>query len=163
MLSRSVMSDSLQPCGLQSARLLCPWGSPDKNNAVGCHAFLQGIFLTQGSHRRLLCLLHWQVGSIPLAPPGKPRVKYTFIFCCNLFGTTFYKTPLPVRLLFRNSPALLPPPASCCCSSSFNTSFRASPCPLPHPGRDGSSSWAVIRPASWHFHPVCLGWLCVSI
>ena len=28
--------------------LLCPWGSPGKNAGVGCHALLQGIFLTQG-------------------------------------------------------------------------------------------------------------------
>ena len=27
-----------------------------------------GIFLTQGSNSRLLCLLHWQVGSLPLVP-----------------------------------------------------------------------------------------------
>ena len=41
---------------------------------VGCHFLLQGIFPTQGSNPRLLCLLHWQVGSLPLAPPGKlPR------------------------------------------------------------------------------------------
>ena len=40
---------------------------------MGCHALLQGIFLTQGSNSRLLCLLHWQVGSLPLAPPGTPR------------------------------------------------------------------------------------------
>ena len=31
----SVMSDSLQPHGLQPARLLCPWNSPDKNTGVG--------------------------------------------------------------------------------------------------------------------------------
>ena len=29
-------------------RLLCPWDSPDKKAGVGCHALLQGIFLTQG-------------------------------------------------------------------------------------------------------------------
>ena len=29
--------------------LLCPWDSPGKNTGVGCHALLQGIFLTQGS------------------------------------------------------------------------------------------------------------------
>ena len=34
---------------------------------------LQGIFLTQGSNPCLLHLLHWQVGSLQLAPPGKPR------------------------------------------------------------------------------------------
>ena len=37
-----------------------------------CHALLQRIFLTQGSNPHLLCLLHWQAGSLPLAPPGKP-------------------------------------------------------------------------------------------
>ena len=28
--------------------------------------------LTQGLKPHLLCLLHWRVGSLPLAPPGKP-------------------------------------------------------------------------------------------
>ena len=41
---RSVTSDSLQPHGLQPARLLCPWDSPGKNTGEGCHALLQGIF-----------------------------------------------------------------------------------------------------------------------
>ena len=49
------------------ARLLCPWASPGKDTGVGCHFLLQGIFPTQRSYPRLLCLLHWQVGSIPLA------------------------------------------------------------------------------------------------
>ena len=40
--------------------------SPGKNAGVGCHALLQGIFLTQGSNPCLLFLLHWQVGSLPL-------------------------------------------------------------------------------------------------
>ena len=39
----------------------------------GCHALLQEIFPTQGSNPHLLCLLHWQAGSLPLAPPGKPE------------------------------------------------------------------------------------------
>ena len=33
----------------------------------GCHALLQGIFQTQGSNPSLLCLLHWQASSLPLA------------------------------------------------------------------------------------------------
>ena len=44
---------------------------------VGCHAFLQGIFPTQGSNPRLLRLLHWQVGSLPPVPPGKPLLLDT--------------------------------------------------------------------------------------
>ena len=67
-----VVSNSLRPCGLQPAKLLCPWDSPGKNTGVGCHVLLQGIFPTQGPNQHFLCLLHWQVGSLLLAPPGKP-------------------------------------------------------------------------------------------
>ena len=49
-------------------------GSP-KNAGVGHHALLQGIFLTQGLNPSLLRLRHWQAGSLPLAPPGKPATK----------------------------------------------------------------------------------------
>ena len=52
--SHSVVSDSLRPCGLHPARLLCPWDSPGKNTGVGCHFLLQGIFPTQGSNPGLL-------------------------------------------------------------------------------------------------------------
>ena len=51
---------------------LCPWDSPGKNTRVSCCILLQGIFPTQGSNLGLLHLLHWQAGSLPLAPPGKP-------------------------------------------------------------------------------------------
>ena len=51
--------------------LLCPWDSPGNNTRVGCHALVQGIFPTQGSNPRLLCLLHWQAGSLPLAGTWK--------------------------------------------------------------------------------------------
>ena len=40
-----------------------------KNTEVGCHALLQGIFSTQGLNPHLLCLLHWQVGSLPQGFP----------------------------------------------------------------------------------------------
>ena len=55
---------------MDPTRLLCPWDSAGKNTAVGCQAFLQGNFLTQGLSSSLLHLLHWQAGSLPLAPPG---------------------------------------------------------------------------------------------
>ena len=38
---------------------------------VGCHSLLQGISTTQGLNPYLLCLLHWQVASLPLAPIEK--------------------------------------------------------------------------------------------
>ena len=46
--------------------------SPGKNTGVGCHFLLEGILLTQESNLRLLHPLHSQVGSLPLASPGKP-------------------------------------------------------------------------------------------
>ena len=64
---------SLQPHGLELARFLCPLDSPGKNTGVGCHALLQGIFPIKGSNPHLLCLLHWQAGSLPLALTGEPH------------------------------------------------------------------------------------------
>ena len=43
-----------------------------KNTGVGFHVLLQEIFPAQGLNPCPLCLLHWQVGSLPLVPPGKP-------------------------------------------------------------------------------------------
>ena len=76
VLCLSVVLDCLWLYGMP-ARLLSPWDSPGRNTGVGCHALLQGIFPTQGSNPHLLCLLHWQVDSLPLAtwealfPPHK--------------------------------------------------------------------------------------------
>ena len=43
----------------------------------GLHALLQGIFPNQGSNPCLLCLLHWQAGSLPLAPHGNTPMLVT--------------------------------------------------------------------------------------
>ena len=48
---------TLQPPGLQLARLLCPWDFPSKNTRVGCHFLPEGIFPTQQSNPPLL---HWR-------------------------------------------------------------------------------------------------------
>ena len=58
VLSRSVVSDSLQSHGLQPARILCPWDFPGKNTGVGCHFLLQRIKFASPEG-----LLHWQAGS----------------------------------------------------------------------------------------------------
>ena len=51
VLSHSVMSYSLRPHGLYSLPgSSVHEDSPGKNTGVGCHAFLQGIFPTQGSN-----------------------------------------------------------------------------------------------------------------
>ena len=60
---------TLQPHGLQTARLFCPWNSPDKNTGVGSHSLLQRIFLTQGSN---LGLLHCRQILYSLSHQGSP-------------------------------------------------------------------------------------------
>ena len=51
-----VVSNSLQPYGLQPSKLLCPWNFPGKAMLLELVAFflLQRIFLTQGSNMNLL-------------------------------------------------------------------------------------------------------------
>ena len=44
--------------------------SAGKNTGVSCHALLQRIFPNQASNPRLLFLLLWQEGFLPLVPPG---------------------------------------------------------------------------------------------
>ena len=74
------MSDSLRPYRLWPARVLCPWDSLGGNTGVGCGALLQRIFPTCGLNPCLLSLLHWQLGSLPLVPHGKPII--VGCYCC---------------------------------------------------------------------------------
>ena len=62
--SGSVMSNSLQPRGLQPARLLCQWNFPGKNTGVDCRFLLQEIFPTQGSNPSVVRLLRWYAHSL---------------------------------------------------------------------------------------------------
>ena len=64
----------------------CPWDSPGKNTREGCHALLQGIFLTQGLN---MCFLHcWWI----LYPLSQLRsqilvystTKYIYIYIYGL-------------------------------------------------------------------------------
>ena len=69
VLSRSVVSDSSQPHGLQPTRLLCPWNSPGKNNGVCCHALFQGNLPNPEIELKSPAL---QEDFLPSEPPGKP-------------------------------------------------------------------------------------------
>ena len=70
-VSRSVLSNCLQPPGLQPARLLCPWDSPGKNTGVGSYSLLQGIFLIQVSNPGLP---HSRQIPYQSEPPRKPQM-----------------------------------------------------------------------------------------
>ena len=85
-VSYSVMSNSLQPRGLEPTRLICPLDSPGKNSRVGSHSLLQGIFLTQGLNLLSSTL---QADSLLSEPPGKPimhTVISKFQILVNLLG-----------------------------------------------------------------------------
>ena len=67
----SVVSDSLQPQGLQPTGLLWLWDSPGKNTGVGCRFLLQGIFPSLESPESLAL----QVDSLPLSLLGSPVIS----------------------------------------------------------------------------------------
>ena len=101
----SDVSDSLRPHRLGPTRLLCPRDSPRNNTGVGCHLLLQGIFPTQGLNPCLLCLLHWQTGSLP---PGHWEAPVTFLvllYCRDSSGS-FQPSESVFAVLFRNEPPL---------------------------------------------------------
>ena len=52
---------------------------PGKNIGVGCHALLQGIFLTQGLNLSPPCLLHWQGDSLPLSHQESPKYSTVIV------------------------------------------------------------------------------------
>ena len=64
------------PCTIAHQALLS-MGFSSKSTRVSCHFLLQGIFPTEGWNPSILCPLHWQVGSLPLAPPGNFRMKWS--------------------------------------------------------------------------------------
>ena len=56
-LSRSVVSDSVQPHRQQPTRVPCPWDSPGKNTGVGCHFLLQCMKVKSESEVAQSCLI----------------------------------------------------------------------------------------------------------
>ena len=63
MFSRLVLSDSASPWTVVL-------------DSSGCHALLQGIFLSQGLKPHLLCLLYCRQIPYPLNNLGSPRKTY---------------------------------------------------------------------------------------
>ena len=53
-------------------------------NGLPLSLLLQVTFPTQGSNLHLLCLLHWQVGSLPLGTPRKSSVQQSTVILQDL-------------------------------------------------------------------------------
>ena len=66
-----MLSDSCDPvdCSPPGSSGICSWDFPGKHTGVGCHFFLQEIFLNQGSN---LHLLNWHTDSLPLSHLWSP-------------------------------------------------------------------------------------------
>ena len=77
---------TLQPCGMQPARLFYPWDSPGRNTRVDCHALLQGIFPAQGSNLHLMstCTGRWVLYHLRLLGS---LWKWKSLSCIRLFET----------------------------------------------------------------------------
>ena len=67
------------PMNCSPPDFLYPWDFPDKNTGVGCHFLLQGISQLKDQTCHLLCLLHWQTDTLPLAPQY-PYFRHIFIY-----------------------------------------------------------------------------------
>ena len=85
MLSCSGMSDSLQPHGLQLARLLCSWGFSRQEYWSGLPCPPLGDLPNAGIRPRSSAL---QVDSLPPEPPGKLWNSYSCLsqdaYSCSL-------------------------------------------------------------------------------
>ena len=86
--SHSVMSDSLQPHGLQPTRLLHPWDFPGRSTGVGCHRLPNPNYASGGSktfHRWKITLV-LEPGSLgPNASSDTHQLKEK-----NLYGPQSY-------------------------------------------------------------------------
>ena len=70
----SVVSDSLQPHGLQPARLLCPWDCPGKNTGVIMPFPPPGDLPNPGIEPESLASHALAGGFFTAEPPGKPVI-----------------------------------------------------------------------------------------
>ena len=91
------MSDSLQLHGLQPSGHLCPWGPPGRNTGVGGPPIPGGL-PDQGSSVWLPRPLRWQMGPLPLAPPGKP-VLTDSICGMRRWDDGLAQTPQPLHVM----------------------------------------------------------------
>ena len=177
-LYRFILYVCMHAKSLQSCPILCDamdcshpgsslhGDSPGKDTELGCHAFLQRIMLTQGSNSHPFYLLHWQAGSLPLAPPGK-AILYTRLvksrsillafvgFALSCFpGLIFWVIN---TMLFEHSSALLQQDIKC-----YRASLLAQTV-LKNPPVIQETQFCIFIPTFlmfllWHFYPLLLEW-----
>ena len=154
-VSCAVLSDFLQPHGLQPASLLCPWDSPGKNIGVDSHALLQGIFPVLCYAKSLpLCstLCDPIDGSLPGSPvPGILQAR-TLEWVAISFSNAWkwkvkVKSPSRVRLLVTPWTAAYQAPPS----MGFSRQEYWSGVPLPSPGSSQTRDQIQVSCIAWGF------------
>ena len=97
--SRSVVSYSWRPHGLQPTRLLCPWGFPGKSTGVGCHCLLHWWWLVHFKR-------YWMFHDIKGAIVDGLKLPLTNIWCIShlslssiTLASTILHTLLKVKLM----------------------------------------------------------------
>ena len=99
--------------------------SPGENTGVGCYALLLGIFpSSHTSNPHLLQPLHWYVGPIPLAPPGKPGFYHRTVQINRTY--TYITSFLSLPPLLPSHPSGLSQSTrlgSLCCTHQLLTSY----------------------------------------
>ena len=146
---------------------LCPWNSPGKNTVVGCHSFLQEIFLTQGWNMGLLncrqILYHLSHQGNPRYPDVENkcmntkgemkvgwigRLGFTYInYCCSVAKS--FLTLCHVMDCSMHCPPLSPEvcPSSCPLNwwhhSTSPSAALFSSCPQYFPSRSFPMSWIL--------------------
>ena len=164
MLLSHYVCDSLNPpcssvCGIFQARIL----------ELGCHFFLQKVFPIQESNPQLLCLLHWQLYSLPLSHQRSRRGKsYHKLLLSSgaIFRITFWLLlTLFSRLLLVHICEIVPQLCVCVCvcvhvfynASDYSTTiffFQDSIAVLGHAMLSRSVVSDSLR---LHHVPLCMG------
>ena len=137
----SVLSNSLRPCGLQPARLLCPWNPPGKNPGTGLPFPSPGDFPNPGIGPGSPAL---QTDSLLSEPPGKPSVHHIHSHQNDLLqsGYSFRHKTLPHSL---DSPLRTSPEADLP-DQCLGNGHHWSVCPLALPSRNWGVEWLPRQP-----------------
>ena len=78
VLSRSVVSNPLQPHGLQLTRLLRPWDFPGKSTGVGCHCLLQIVYTAYIALNCTVCRASLMAQTVK-NPPAVQETEETWV------------------------------------------------------------------------------------
>ena len=119
--SRSVVSDSSRPQGLQPTRLLRPWDFPGKSTGVGCHRLLRRKSTHGNKNKSISC------GTVPglnndsvvqrepyclsgKSKRGPPKVYQSGFRL--LQGTSDFKVQIPISMCIRHQDKVTTAPAA---------------------------------------------------